>query len=277
MCAQRQPLICNADNSCIRTTLLWSLWDMLQSYLSIYQVAVDLGKMRYSASLLGGSGYSSKTSSSTLDDFRSLVERIERACADHELVQTSEFAKRILGRPLPRFDHDLAAELNHLDDSLSTELKKEALLRVPPERVDYFKCDKLFGKKVDAAFPSCARDIQKAGECYAVAQEDGCVHHLMLVLERELHALANNFQVPYQRTNWQPIIDQIGARLKSIPKGQQRDFFLEVTAQFGFLKDAYRNHSQHAHDDPYDMEKALSILSHVRKFMKELAEAGLTE
>jgi len=50
-----------------------------------------------------------------------------------------------------------------------------------------------------------------------------------------------------------------------------------VNAQFGFLKDAYRNHSEHAHDDPYDMEKALHILNHVRNFMQALANGGLTE
>jgi hypothetical protein len=44
-----------------------------------------------------------------------------------------------------------------------------------------------------------------------------------------------------------------------------------------FLKVAYRNHSEHAHDDPYDMEKAASILIHVREFMQELAKGGLSE
>jgi hypothetical protein len=34
-----------------------------------------------------------------------------------------------------------------------------------------------------------------------------------------------------------------------MPRGPDRDFYTEVNAQFGFLKDAYRNHAQHAHDD----------------------------
>jgi hypothetical protein len=131
--------------------------------------------------------------------------------------------------------------------------------------------------KVATAFPSCARDIQRAGSCYALGQEDACVHHLMLVLERGLNALAAKVTVTYQRTNWQPIIDQIAQQMKSAPKGLQRDFYIEVNAQFGFLKDAYRNHSEHVRDDPYDLEKALSILTHVRRFMQELEKGGLAE
>jgi hypothetical protein len=99
----------------------------------------------------------------------------------------------------------------------------------------------------------------------------------MLVLERGLNALAARVSVTYQRINWQPIIDQIGIELKSLPRGADLDFYREVNAQFGFLKDAYRNHSEHAHNDPYDMEKALSILNHVRAFMQALEKGGLSE
>jgi hypothetical protein len=82
---------------------------------------------------------------------------------------------------------------------------------------------------------------------------------------------------PIQRTHWQDIIGKIATQLKSMPRGAERDFYVEVNAQFGFLKDAYRNHSEHAHDDPYDMEKALSILVHVRGFMQALERGGVSE
>ena len=106
-----------------------------------------------------------------------------------------------------------------------------------------------------------------------------CVHHLMLVLERGLNALASKVGVPYQRVNWQVIIDQIGKELKSLPKSDERDFLNEVSLQFGFLKNAYRNHCRHGpvKDDPYDIDKALSILNHVRSFMQALESGGLSE
>jgi hypothetical protein len=98
----------------------------------------------------------------------------------------------------------------------------------------------------------------------------------MMVRERGLRALAAKVGVPYLRTNWQEITNKIENELKTMPRGPQKDFYLEVNAQFGFLKDAYRNHSEHAHDDPYDT-KALSIFNHACDFMQELAERGLTE
>src|SRR6202521_411609 len=99
----------------------------------------------------------------------------------------------------------------------------------------------------------------------------------LIVLERGLNALAVKIGVSYQRTNWQEIINNIGGQLKNMPRGAQKDFYLEVNAQFGFLKDAYRNHAEHARDDHYDLAKALSIINHVRAFMQALADGGLTE
>jgi hypothetical protein len=95
--------------------------------------------------------------------------------------------------------------------------------------------------------------------------------------KRGLKTLAAKLGVPFQHTNWQDIINKIASELKSMPRGPDRDFYTEVNAQFGFLKDAYRNHAQYARDDPYDMEKALHILNHVREFMKQLEKGGLSE
>jgi hypothetical protein len=168
-------------------------------------------------------------------------------------------------------------DLDHLNGSLITELKKEAVFRIPPERKDYFERSDLFGPKVADAFPSCGRDIRMAGNCYALGQEDACVHHLMLVLERGLNALAIKVAVSGHHANWQVIINEIEKNLKSLPRGPDLNFYRQVNAQFGFLKEAYRNHSEHAHDDPYDMEKALSILIHVRGFMQALEKGGISE
>ena len=249
---------------------------MLQSYYPIYQIAIVLQKLRRTAEVYKG-GYSTELKESDAKDFLSLLEAMQRDCLALGLIPPMEMAKRLFDRGPPENYDILFADLDHLDGSLITALEKDAVFRIPPERKDYFERDDLFGPEVSTAFPSCDRDIRKAGSCYALGQADACVHHLMLVLERGLNALAVKVGVPYQRTNWQTIIDQVASKLKSAAKGKERDFYLEVNAQFGFLKDAYRNHSEHARDDHYDMPKALSALDHVRSFMQELAKGGLTE
>jgi hypothetical protein len=211
--------------------------------------------------------------------FQVLLKEIERECLALGLIATHEMAKRLIEKPPPEIYAVMFADLDHLDGSLRTALEKEAVFRIPPERKGFFEQTDLFGPQVSAAFSSCERDIRKAGSCYALGQEDACVHHLMLVLERGLYALAAKVGlVSFQHTNWQTVINRIESQLKSssLPP-PDRDFYRQANAQFGFLKEAYRNHSAHTRDDPYDMEKALSILNHVRSFMQELAKGGLTE
>jgi len=251
---------------------------MLRSYLPIYEVALSLGGLKRDTELHhSGVGYSQTVQNFDADSFRHLLAEIARVCPEYGLTYTAESAKRISARTLPKTYGELFPVLNSLNDTLTAELEKEAIFRIPPERKSYYERDDMFGQKVLDAFPSCARDIQKAGSCYALGQEDGCVHHLMLVLERGLKALAAKLGVPYQHTNWQDIINKIASELRSMKRGPDRDFYTKVNAQFGFLKDAYRNHAQHAHDDFYDLEKALSILNHVRAFMQQLEEGGLSE
>jgi hypothetical protein len=207
-------------------------------------------------------------------ELRALLEKVQRECPQLGLVEPAEIAESIAGRPTPETYRELSIELAHLGDSVGRNLKKEGIFRIHPDRKNYFEQNALFGPEVAAAFVSCERDIQRAGSCYALEQEDACVHHLMLVLERGLKALAVRVGVSGHHSNWQVIIDEIEKKLKSssLPR-PERVFYNEVNAQFKFLKVAYRNHSEHAHDDPYDMEN----LIHVRNFMQELAKGGLSE
>jgi hypothetical protein len=253
---------------------------MLQSYFPLYEIALDLQNLRSQAKIFREGRLGSQTVTDLAHEhFEALLKAIHDRCLERELIHTAAIAGGLIRKPPPENYGDLYHQLDYLDDSLSNELKREAVFRVAPERKKYYEPPALFGKDVADAFPSCERDIQKAGSCYALGQEDACVHHLMLVLERGLNALATKVGVSFHYADWQKLIGLIEIKLKSgvIPRGPELDFYRHVTAQFGFLKEAYRNHSAHARDDPYDMDKALSILNHVREFMQELAKGGLKE
>jgi len=203
--------------------------------------------------------------------------KIQRERQNYGLTNTSELAAARSKRSMPSNYPLLLSDVMNINDALKNELGREAVFHIPPERKGYFEQDELFGPLVMDAFPSCARDIQKAGSCYALEQGDACVHHLMLVLERGLNALAVKLEVNYERTNWQVIIDGVGKKVRSLPGSPDKDVYLEANAQFGFLKDAYRNHAEHARDNPYDIHDALSKLIHIRNFMQGLAKGGLSE
>lgn len=253
---------------------------MLLSHFPIYELTVDLQKIRVIADRYLASGIGvGPMNDFEVRDFRGLLAKFQRECPPLGLTQTSEIAESIDGRSTPATYRELSIELAHLGDSLGRELKKEGIFRIPPERKNYFEQDALFGPEVATAFPSCAKDIAKAGSCYALGQEDACVHHLMLVLERGLAALAAKVEIEFHYTDWKKLIDLIGAKLKSgaVPRGPELDFYRDVNAQFGFLKEAYRKHSAHARDDFYDMDKALHILNHVKDFMQVITKGGLAD
>lgn len=250
---------------------------MLESYFPIYELARELQALRTEAKSWRSSRIK-EIFEKDVNTFQDVLNSVHKNCSDYGFTHTSNLAKRLVDRAPPETYDVMVSALDHLNDSLSHELEKEAVFRIPPERKTYFEGDDLFGKEVATAFPSCERDIEKAGTCYALGQEDACVHHLMLVLERGLKALAARVGVsPYQQSTWQTVITNVETKVKTLSGGTELNFYREVNAQFGFLKVAYRNHSEHAHDDLYDMPKALHILNQVKEFMRMLAKGELSE
>jgi hypothetical protein len=246
---------------------LVSLWDMLKNYAPIYQLGVELEAKRAIIGLSVRAGSSgSELYDHEVTEFKTLLVSIQTRCSEHGLTYTAEMAERLLSRPLSKTNEAVFAHLTHLNDSLESELRKESVFRIPPDRAPYYETNDLFGEEVAAAFPSCEHDIRNAGSCYALGQADACVHHLMLVLERGLRALAGKVGVPYRRTGWRSIINEIEKKLDPKSRGPgpklsgpELDFYRAANDQFGFLTNAYRNHSQHAHE-PYDLPRASSTL-----------------
>ena len=82
--------------------LLWSLWDMLQSYLPFYDIGCRLNAMLTRDQLLKGTGsYSSDLGNIGNQEHRGLIEAIQKACQQHGLIHTADMAARALARPLP--------------------------------------------------------------------------------------------------------------------------------------------------------------------------------
>lgn len=254
---------------------LWSLYDMLKNYLPLYEISGEIHSLLSRAEIM--STIDIDVDKAAVARYMAVLAAIQTVGNEHGFTNTAQMAARAAQRAEPRKFSDIRHGLTSLNDSLTIELEQEGIFRIRPANTKFYEQDDAFGSEVADAFPSCARDIRKAGSCYALEQEDGCVHHLMLVLERGLYALAAKVGVAFQRTNWQEVINNIAAKLNHMPKGAEREFYTEVNSQFGFLKEAYRNHAEHARNDPYDMPKALHIYNHVRSFMQASARGGLTE
>ena len=178
----------------------------------------------------------------------------------------------------------VCARIEDLAQNIQSELKAQLFLVVPAARKSWFKegDDALFGQIVADAFPDSTPEIAEAGRCFALARWTSCVFHLMRGLELAIHRWAAELEVDQFKAieleNWKNILDagqkKIDA-LQRLPKSPERDaklaYFSETQVHFRAIKDAWRNHVAHARER-YDEERALSILSHTREFMRLLAD-----
>src|ERR1700737_1539416 len=140
---------------------------MLRNYFPFYELALRMAALLSRAELRKGSVYSSHREIADDDPdagrFRELLSAIQLACDNHGLTHTSKLAARTIAKGTPHNYLDIFHALDHLKDSLKDELEDELFFRIPAQRKDYFERDNLFGAEVLAAFPSCSRDIRKAG------------------------------------------------------------------------------------------------------------------
>src|ERR1700730_12748171 len=188
---------------------------MLKRYaFSFYEVIVHIEELRNHARLYGSiSAYSSlpRLEGYKRESMIACLKEMRTECENLDLTHTTSlisFAESEVQRKGKDYTYaDMLKELDTLSFSFTEELRRNSVFRIANEKDKYFQKDDLFGAKVNTAFPSCADEIANAGTCYALEQSEACVFHLMRVLERSLGALASKFNVPFDRNNWQNIIE----------------------------------------------------------------------
>jgi hypothetical protein len=212
--------------------------------------------------------------------FQKYFEGIALSCGGIGLSGCAETARRAVEK-MPTDDR--ANEVKHylraLGEQIPDEMRHHLFFNVPPEKAKYYNpAGPLFGSAVDDKFPTANYDISEAGKCVALNRNTAAVCHLMRVLEIGLRALASALSVPFGDKDWQTALNTMQKEwkrlenLKRKPKGWKKDrqFYSECFVEFGYLKDAWRNHAMHALER-YDEERSKSIFNHVEAFMRHLA------
>jgi hypothetical protein len=200
-------------------------------------------------------------------------------------AETAEDIVREIERPSDTHNCQwLRDKVRDLEKLAERELKGKAFFYVSADRAKFFpRSDTgfhIFGELVAKAFPSAIRDVSEAGTCLALARGNGCVFHLMRVLEIGLSVLGAVFGVSTAHTNWAPAIEQIESKIRDMHKDavwksvadykQQQEFYAQAAAQFGVLKDAWRNYTMHVRGF-YTEEEAEQVFNSVKAFMQKLA------
>lgn len=172
----------------------------------------------------------------------------------------------------------LATEMRVLRETIDSGLKWQFIYRYPEAKAAVLKNWSEDWKSVGQSFPSALTDIRAGVDLWALGHSTACVFHFMRVLEHGLRALAKDAGKNFEFQNWQNIIDQIEAEVrslgKSLPKGVEKTerlkFLSEAAKEFVYFKDGWRNHVAHGRGH-YDEHQARSIMEHVKTFMTVLS------
>lgn len=172
--------------------------------------------------------------------------------------------------------HDLYMRVYIMRDAMEMELRHKRLVRVPGFREEYCDRKMAFGEEVRFAFPSTERDTIEAGNCYAVGLETACVFHLMRVVDRGIHVLAEDMGIELTNEPWGRILDKIESELREIqkhksdPRWESRDFYSQRVVELRTIKEAWRDPVAHR-SVFYSAKEAETVMSYTEKFMRGLS------
>jgi hypothetical protein len=133
-------------------------------------------------------------------------------------------------------------------------------------------------------FPTPYFELTSAVECYLFGQPVAAVFHSMRALEVALQTFAQELIVPFDREQWENLINNIEAKIKTIngPHAgadwkKKQELYSEAALHFRYLKNAWRNHVMHVRHD-YDKKTARTIWQHATDFVADLGmRVGLKE
>jgi hypothetical protein len=161
-------------------------------------------------------------------------------------------------------------ELQH---RIRDEMEDNLFMFIPPERAALYNNPELFGKDVNAKFPSIQYDVTEAGNCYAAGRSTAVVFHLMRIMEVGVQQLGHKLGVALaNEKNWQNILDEVNKAIRALnQKDPATKEFAATSANLYSVKLAWRNEVMHP-KDTYTLEEADNILRQVKIFMTQLAQ-----
>src|SRR5258708_1329249 len=176
-----------------------------------------------------------------------------------------------------------ALSVDHIDTTLMHELSNISLFVMPSKKVEYFNPPSpIFGRDVEAAFPSAAYEIEEASKCFALDRDTGAVFHLMRTMEIAIRAIAKCIGVSDPITgfdkNWGSILRKMKAEIEKRNSASpqlwnasaDREFFENAYASLDAVRVAWRNTTMHV-ENKYTADEAEHIFSAVKGFLMKLA------
>ncbi len=247
---------------------LLSWWDMEQfSARRFFEIAVALGMLDSGAT---GSELGEDAAKFTIK----WLGDIASDCRAIGLQLSATHAERIKWKVEQKYiktEKAIQEYLPELRNRIEDELAVNLFMFVPSERAEFFDKPELFGRDVNARFPTIQFDMTEAGNCYAAGRSTACVFHLMRIMETGVQEFGTTLGVTLVNGKvWQVILDEINVKIKALPKDPKTVEMSQAAANLYAVKLAWRNEVMHP-KETYTLEESLNLINQVRIFMKHLA------
>jgi hypothetical protein len=203
-----------------------------------------------------------------------VLEKIEASCRNLGLQTSTKAAKyviRLMNDPETIFNR-MGSAVENLTNNIRWEMQDILFWQMPSDRAKFFDQKELFGKDVNAKFPTIQFDMVEAGNCYACGRGTSCVFHLMRIMEVGVQQFGNRLGVTFtDQKNWQNILDEINKAIKPLPAKDPLTIAMsQASANLYSVKLAWRNEVMHP-NDIYTLEEADNLIRQVKIFMVQLA------
>jgi hypothetical protein len=192
------------------------------------------------------------------------------------------FLLKIRMRDVPLCQYDVAHGFGSIELNMGEDLVPLQFAFVPPEKVEFFEQEKLFGEKVfnRFRFKPAHYDIKEAGNCRSTGANTACVFHLMRAVECGMRELAIHLKpkikLPLEYCDWKGLIKPMEKKLAKIElkrrgpkKSKQFEFYTCCVSDCKSFTET-RNRVSHARQ-PFSEDEAKTIMERVKAFMVNIA------
>ena len=174
-----------------------------------------------------------------------------------------------------------AHKAKDLDQFLRSELSDTYIFALGVKAEYFSPTQPLFGKPVEAQFPSVIDEIGEAGKCYALGRSTASAFHSIRCLEAGIRALSRSLGIPDPTRaagrNWGAMLRSVNTEIeRRWPNSSARlsgdgEFFENAYAALAAMQNPWRNATMHL-DQKYTEEEAKHVFDVVKGFMMTLAK-----
>lgn len=242
----------------------------LASLKLLYAQEYDIGRQLKALSMVlsfdeGSDGKDRKLRPDELEVMKDALSSLSEICSSIGLDVTQGLAKRLLSQ-----HPQTSSEVEMLSYALSIELQRTLFFHVPHERAKHFEATP--DDAIVDGFPGAAKELVRAGNCFAFGEYAACVFHNMRTMEIALKALYRCLGLaPRASSNWGNILREIRGEIQNRGVAfQAASEFLDLAATLAAVKDGWRNAGLHVDASHSEMD-AKRIYEAVLHFMGKIS------